>query len=86
MLRDLKKRSANAALLGVDRRKAESFHDTRRVTVAHTLRADKRKELRIAAHPMTTHFACVTSRAGAVQSGRLSCGTYSDFYVSARSG
>jgi hypothetical protein len=44
MLRDLKKRSANAALLGVDRRKAESFHDTRRVTVAHTLRAEKGKK------------------------------------------
>jgi hypothetical protein len=34
------------------------------------LRADKRKELRIAAHPMTTQFVCMTSRVGAVKSGR----------------
>jgi hypothetical protein len=67
MRRDSKERSANAARIRVDRRKAEFFHDTCRVTVAHTLRADKRKELRIAAHVMTTQFGCVTSRVGAVK-------------------
>jgi hypothetical protein len=53
-------------------------------TPTHTLRADKRKDLRIAAHPMTTQFGCVTSRAGTVQPGRLSGVTYLDFYASAR--
>jgi hypothetical protein len=71
MLCGSKKRSANAAPLGVDRRKAESFYDTCGVNPDAHFAPRERKELRIAAHPMTTQFSCVTSRVGAVKVGRL---------------
>jgi hypothetical protein len=45
----------------------------------------RRKQLRIDTRFVTTQLHCVASWVGAVTQGRLSCDTYSDFYVSARS-